>query len=553
MGSSFFGFNIATSGLFVSQRALNVTAHNIANANTPGFSRQRLEIESSRPDTLPASQGMLGTGVEPLPVVQIRDEFLDKKVRDETTTSGEWGVREDVLEMIESIFNEPSDSGITTVLDDYFASLQELSKGPENLTTRALVRQRGIALAENLRFTSESFREYQEQLDFDLETNITQVNSFAKEIADLNKQIYSSELDGSTANDLRDKRNYALDQLSEFVDINYYEDSEERFYVDVNGHSLVSHFNYDTLELEEREDLNHPEDAQGLHDIVWSDGSTFTIKSGKIAGLIDMRDGISDENKGLPYYMDKLNEFADTLVNEINRLHMTGYDLDGNTGTYFFTINNMSTADYESYLINEGLDGGSGLDVTTEVTDGVLSTNTEEENQEIIRSNISSLLANNPSYADKSVKYISTGQYLLVDRVSTSELTISEDIDLDLDKVAASSTEEGVPGDGINALAMAEVRNAYGLYDWGTPDEFIKSLISNLGVDGQEAQKKVDVQEAIINQLETERQSIMGVSLDEEMSEMIKFQHSYNANARMVTTLDEQLDTIINKLGLVGR
>jgi len=553
MGSSFFGFNIATSGLFSSQRALNVTAHNIANANTPGYARQRLQVESSRPDTLPSGQGMLGTGVDSLPVVQIRDEFLDKKIRDESTTQGEWGVREDVLEMVERIFNEPSDSGITSVIDDYFASLQELSKTPENLTTRALVRQRGIALAENLRFTSSSLREYQEQLDFDLETTVTQVNGLAKQIADLNRQIYSTELDGSSANDIRDKRNLALDELSKLVDINYYEDNNDRFYVVVGGHNLVAHFDSDSIVTEARTSLTNPEDAKGLHDLKWDDGSTFAVNGGEIRGLLDMRDGISDTNKGMPYYMDKLNEFADTLVNEVNRLHLTGYDLDAGTGNYFYTINNMTSAEYETYLINEGLDGKSGLDVSLDVTNGTLPTNSEQENQEIIRANISDLLSNNPNYSNKSVKYISTGQYLLVDRVSTSELTISKDVDLDLDKIAASSTEEGVPGDGKNALALAEVRNAAGLYDWGTPDEFIKSLISNLGVDGQEAHRRVENQELIMNQIENERMSIMGVSLDEEMSEMIKFQHAYNASARMVTTLDEQLDTIINRLGLVGR
>lgn len=448
MGSSFFGFNIATSGLFSSQRALNVTAHNIANANTPGYARQRLQVESSRPDTLPSGQGMLGTGVDSLPVVQIRDEFLDKKVRDESTTQGEWGVREDVLEMVERIFNEPSDSGITSVIDDYFASLQELSKTPENLTTRALVRQRGIALAENLRFTSSSLREYQEQLDFDLETTVTQVNGLAEQIADLNKQIYSTELDGSSANDIRDKRNLALDELSKLVDINYYEDNNDRFYVVVGGHNLVAHFDSDSLVTEERTSLTNPEDAKGLHDLNWADGSTLTVNGGEIRGLLDMRDGITDTNKGMPYYMDKLNEFADTLVNEVNRLHLTGYDLDAGTGNYFYTINNMTSADYETYLINEGLDGKSGLDVSLDVTNGTLATNSEQENQEIIRANISDLLSNNPNYSNKSVKYISTGQYLLVDRVSTSELTISKDVDLDLDKIAASSTEEGVPGDG---------------------------------------------------------------------------------------------------------
>jgi len=553
MGSSFFGFNIARSGLSVSQRALNVTAHNIANANTPGFTRQRLETESSRPDQLPSSQGTLGTGVDSLPVIQIRDEFLDLKVRDETTTKGEWGIREDVTYMLERIMNEPSDSGITSVIDDYFSAMQELSKTPENLTTRALVRQRGISFSENLRFTSNSLREYQTQLDFELKTTITQINGYAEQISSLNKGIYSSELDGSSANDLRDKRNLILDKLSELVDINYYEDSEDRSYVNIGGHGLVSHVNYDELTTTLRTDKVNPEDAKDLSDVVWEDGGTIRISGGKIRGLLDMRDGTSEEVKGLPYYMDKFNEFADVMVNEINQLHMTGYDLDGEAGNYFFTINNMSSADYESYLINEGLNEGPALDVTAEVLTGVSSSNTKEDNNELIRENIRTILANNPSYANKSIKYISTDQYILVDRVSTSELTISSDIDLDLDNIAAASAEEGIPGNGLNALEMAEIRNVSGLYEWGSADEFIKSLISNLGVDGQEAQRMVGNQDLLLNQIDQERQSVMGVSLDEEMAEMIKFQHTYNANARMITTIDEQLDTIINRLGLVGR
>ncbi len=552
MGSSFFGFNIARSGLFVSQRALNVTAHNIANANTEGYSRQRLDTHASRPDTLPAAQGMIGTGVDSEAIKQIRDEFLDFKYRGENTTLGEWAKREDVLKTIEAIFNEPSDSGIRETMDQFFSAIQELNKNPESLTTRALVRQRGIALTKNMNAMAETFKKLQRDIDFELQAVVSEINGYARQITDLNKTIYSQELDGSKANDLRDQRGVILDKLSELTNIDYYEDSMGRFFVTVSGNALVSHVNYDQIRLTQRIVPLHEDDALLLNDVDWASGATFTGTSGKIKAILDLRDSAGGNEKGIPYYVDKLNEFIDTMANEINRVHMTGYDLKDETGFSFFTIDGLSSSAYEQAVRTQGLDGNPAVDVTDQVMNGTAGLTGDSLDQKI-RENIRGVLANNPNFAGKSVKYLSDGRYYVSDRIRAVEVTISSDIENDLDRLAAAQSPNATPGDGLNALAIGNVRSNVRLYDWGSPDDFVKSLVSNLGVDAQEASRMAGNQENMIMQVENKRQSIMGVSMDEEMSEMLKYQHAYNASARMLTTIDGILDTIINRLGLVGR
>jgi len=553
MGSTFFGLNIAKSGLFVSQRALNVVSHNIANANTPGFTRQRLDMKQTAPENLAGSNGVLGTGVDSESVIQIRNEFLDAKVRSENTIQGEWDFKQDMLGTIETIFNEPSDSGIRSIMDMFFQATHELNKNPESLTTRALVRQRAIAMSENIGSMYENMSKLQSEVDFQLKTVVAQVNGYAEQIKDLNRVIYISELDGSTANDIRDQRNLLLDELSKYVNIDYYEDQQQRFNVLVSGKPIVSHYNVDKLVLNERTTKDHPDDAFRLSDIGWASGATFSAQGGEIKAILDIRDNIDGESKGIPFYVDRLNEFADRLFTEINRLHMSGYDLDGKPGVMFFTKNNMSSAAYEAELLTSGLDGRPPLDVTADVLTGTDPSFSDEENSNTVAENIKLILLNNPDYSDKSIKYLSDGRYYLVDRIPANQMTISKDIDTDLDKMAASSTLQGLPGDGGNALRIADMRHNINMFTWGSPDDYIKSLISNLGVDSAEAIRVSTNQENLIQELENKRQSIMGVSLDEEMSEMVKFQHSYNANARILTTMDELLDTIINRLGLVGR
>lgn len=552
MSSSFFGLNIAKTGLFVSQRALQVVSHNIANANTPGFSRQRLDTKAMWPDVLPGTQGTLGRGVDSESVIQIREEFFDKKIRHENGLKGNWMIRSEVLGNIESIFNEPKDSGFTKVVDKFFSSLDELAKNPDSLTTRALVRQRAIAFTESVGDIYAKLGQLQKQVDFEVRTTANQINGYAEQIRDLNKSIYMSELGGAKSNDLRDQRNLILDKLSELVNIDYFEDAQGHFHVMLGGKPLVSHYDFETIKVTNREERLNADDADGLAELEWEKGGTLNLTSGQLKALVDMRDGIKGDAKGIPYYMDKLNHYTDRVSSEINRIHMEGFDLQSNKGVMFFTKNGMSSAEYRDYLLEKGLNGGKPVDLTAQVLEGTDEKFSKVKNNEIIAKNIQKILGNNPDNANKSVKFLDN-KFYLVDRIPTDQLKLSKDLDKDINKFAASESIQGTPGDGHNVLRIKEIRHNRQIFEWGSSDDFVKSLISNLGVDGEEAKRMQKNEALLIVEIENKRQSVMGVSFDEEVSDMIKFQHAYNANARMLTTMDELLDTVINRLGTVGR
>lgn len=557
MPSIFAGLNISKMGLFAQQRALHTISHNVANANTEGYTRQRVNFNATNPEELPGSYGMVGTGVDVEAVKQIRNEFLDYSFRGENSTLGEYQVYDDILTNIEGILNEPTDASITKLMDNYYAAFQQLNKEPENLTVRALVRQRGIALAEGIQGMTQAMKKLQRDTNFEMSVAVVDINNYANQISALNKQIYNSELTGGLSNDIRDQRNLIIDKLSKIVKIDYYEDDEKRFHVSINGHEVVNHFNNDQLETIPRQTKKNEDDVTDLFDIKWKSGADFRTSEGMINGIIEMRDNIDGSNKGIPYYVDKLNEFVDTLASEINGIHSTGYGLKATTGVNFFTFSDMSTADYNTYMKDHGLNGGAALDVSASVLVGITAADpmTEEiqaQNATIIRDNINKLLKNNVDYNKKSVKLIE-GKYYLTDRLKADTISISSDIDKDLNKIAAADSSNSIPGNGKNALKVNASRSNVRLFDWGSPDDFVKSLVANLAVDKQEATRIYKNQTVLIGQVVVEKDSYSGVSLDEEMSDMIRFQQAYSANARMLTAFDEMIDIVVNKMGLVGR
>lgn len=550
MSAGFLGLNTALSGLFANQRSLGIVSHNIANANTEGYSRQVMNTKAYQPQVLPGGMGTLGVGVDVTAVKQIRDNYLDFKFRVETSVKSEWDARASVLTELEGIFNEPSDSSIAELMDQYYESLQSLQKNPENLTARTLVRQNTIALSEGTRRISTMLKDLQSDLNFQFQSAVGEVNSLADQIAKLNETIYKAELEGGIANDVRDQRNVLVDKLSELVNVDYYEDEQNRFYVLVGGQQLVAHYRSDTLQLVPREKKLNPDDGDEIMDVQWANGNKLNVTSGKLLGLRDVRDNITGDKKGIPYYVDKLNEFIDTFSSTFNEIHEGGYGLDGSTGNYMFTIKNMTTAEYKDYLINKGLNGLPATEITSSVLDGVSALPVDEQLDKI-NDNISKVLANNPDYKDKTVKLIDD-KYYIVDRMKASDITIAKDLE-DLNKFAAGTNLEDLPGDGTNILKLIETRHNVKLYEWGAPEDYIKSLVSNLGVDAAEANRVSTNQALLVNEYGTAKDSIMGVSLDEEMANMIKFQTAYNANARMVNVFDEMLDLVVNRLGTVGR
>ncbi len=469
MRSSFFGLEIARRALFTQQQSLDITAHNIANADTKGYSRQ-VGIHSATYPGLtyslnrPTYAGLMGTGVEIQEIRRMRDSFIDSDFRDENQILGEWETKSELLQNIEYIFNEPSDTGIRTVLDEFWNSFQELSKTPESTAARSLVYQRGISLSETINHTYSQLNKLQTQVNESIEIKVRGINSLSSQIADLNDLIHKVEAAGDNANDLRDKRDLLADELSKIVRIHVNEDNRGMYTVSVSGAALVIGTESSPLEF----DVNDISDNIMFKDM----GYELIPNGGELKGLFNARDII------IPQYLNKLEQMAGRLIVEVNAIHKNGYSLGAD-----------EKCDLEFFAIPSG---------------------------------DNSLIAVNPVLAD-------------------------------VEKIAAA-TEPDAPGDGSNALKIAQLRYKK-IPDLGNAsvDDFTDSMIAILGVEAQEAIRMTENQQLLLTQIEYRRESVSGVSLDEELTNMIKFQHAYNSAARMVTAIDEMLDVVVNRMGIVGR
>lgn len=515
MRSTFAGLSIASSGLFAAQRALDITGHNISNVNTRGYSRQRLNQAAQDPMSIVGGQGQLGLGVKMQFISQVRDEMLDIKYRQEVNTLGEWEEKYNSLTQVESIFNEPSDTGIRKIMDGFFEGINSLTKDPSSPTTRAVFIQSAVALAQNFNHMTDNFEKMIRDANEEVESSVRSINSMGSQIARLNEQILEAELDGSRANDLRDARNLLIDDLSKLVDIQVKEvpisnGNSSTLSILIQGTPLVNHTDTNVLELET--DQDHPMYKDGLDaipprtdlstirvsNIKWATGSSLdqTKLGGTIGGQLQQRDGFKDENKGIPYYVRFTSEFAKSFAETINTAHAAGYALGATTpsGLDIFESNGGATINAGNIKVNQALLN----DPTLLALGGVSGAKDDNKNAIAMLE-----LRNNKSF-------------------------ISE-IDYN-------------PLSGKSKIVLGE----------GTPEDVIKTMISTLGVDGQEAKRMFNNQQYLAEEIDSFRMSVSGVSQDEEMSNMIKFQHAYNAAARMITTVDEMIDVIINRMGRVG-
>lgn len=527
MRSTFLGFNTATSGLFAAQRALDITGHNIANVNTPGYTRQRLEQTQADALRLSGGTGTLGTGVNSVAIHQLRNEFLDFRYRDEANSQAYWETRRDGLAFVEAMFNEPSSTGISTVVNDFFSALQELSKesNVDELTHRALVLDRAIGLANSISHLYDQMEKMTMDLNTDIQSTVTDINALTEQIARLNRQVYLLEADGSNANDLRDQRNLLVDQLSEYVKVDILEVSDpndasgtrnvpKKMVLQINGQPLVYHDQAYALDASTKEKSPFFENLGvdlEMNKLQWADGSYLDPKSlqGGLRALIDLRDGATAETKGLPYYISKLNEFTRTFAKEVNEVAKTGYGLKGEI-----------LKDSNGNNIGNDEQGAGYLFFT--------------------------------AFGRASIEMYDANGNIMHQRITAQNIGVSLDMQ-DLNKIPASGAIDLLPGDASVIMDMLTLRNKSSMFAEGKPEDFMKSLVANLGVDMQEAMRNAANQQVLTQQIDNERMRFSGVSTDEELANMVRYQHSYNASARMITTMDEMLDVIINRLGLVGR
>jgi len=466
----------ALSSLRAQQLALDITSHNIANANTPGYTRQRVNFAPNTPYPVPSlfapmQPGQVGTGVTIASIERVRDTFMDIEYRKELMNLGYWEARYDALDKIQLIVNEPSDTGLNQLMDRFWNAWQELAKNPENLATRAVVQQTAQALAETFNHLRGQLDSLQNDIDFAIQANVEEINSIARQIRDINDQIFKTNVVKFNANDLMDQRDELLNKLAKLVDFTLIDNQDGTISVDIGGKKLVDSLTADSFKVEKNA-------TTGFFDVQWSDGSavTFTSQKGELTANIKARDNDVQTMK------DYLDSLASTLISETNNLHAQGYVLD-------------------SPMTNPGYNFFSGT--------------------------------------------------------NAKDIALSAEVSANLNNIAAAANPNS--GDGGIALQIAELKDKLTMTLPGstTPtatfNDFYRTIISRLGVDAQEADRMYQNEQLLSKNLNNKRMESGGVSIDEEMANMILYQNAYSAAARIVTAIDEMMDIVVNRMGVVGR
>lgn len=334
MASTFFGLNIAVSGMNTYNAVLNTTAHNISNTKTAGYSKQVVNQQAKKALSLKTSFGMQGTGVEVTEIVNTRDSYYDYKYRKSTTTLGYYDTAKYYMSSIEDYLyvKDEKSGGLSTSLDSFFKSLINMTTDSTDTTKRAETAGYADALGEYARKMSTNLQTLQNDINTEISSTVKQINAYAEQLAALTKQINSLEVYGNQANDLRDQRARILDELSQLADVEVTEKNPEtgnglhQYIVALGGNILVDTYNYKTISVEASKTKDNQCDVQGLYGLKWSDGQSFNIRNtilgGKLQALFELRDGnngenftakLTDNGKGSCIGTDKNNNSTITL------------------------------------------------------------------------------------------------------------------------------------------------------------------------------------------------------------------------------------------------
>jgi flagellar hook-associated protein 1 FlgK len=469
MPSAWFGLNTAVSALAAAQTAMDTAAHNTANASTPGYSRQRVRLVASAPFPFPTFNrsglpGQIGTGVSVASIERARDAFLDIQIRSQGELAGYWDTRRDELSKVESIFPEPSGSGLGDVLSKFWSAWQDVAADPTSMAARAALTEQAATLASRLNRDSGQLTSLTAGINAQLTGGVNEVNDIARQLAALNDQIQRVVVSGNNANDLADQRDVLLDRLSALVPITVDPQADGSTTVLIGGTDLVNHGTARTVVAGSV--------GPGNIQPQWSDGSAVALGTAKLGALVEMRDTT------IVGYGTRLNTLAKGIADAVNLVHQSGTDATGAPGLAFFTYTAGNEA--ASLAVNAAIAGDPRL--------------------------------------------------------------------------VAAAAGPNQPGDGSIAGQIADLRTAL-LFGSGTQSaaDNYAGIVAAIGSDARQGSEMAANQSLVVEHLTTRRESISGVSLDEEATDMIRFQHAYQAAARVITAVDEMLDQLINRTGLVGR
>lgn len=491
MTSTFHGLQTAYKGLMSQQAALKTTGHNIANANTEGYTRQRVNFSASQAYPSPGKNGpslpgQLGTGAEIEHIQRVREHFLDAQYRGESANAGYWDKKLTSMERMEEVMNEQSETGVLAeAMDEFWGALHDLAANPNDASAREITVQRAAALIDTYHHMTDSLESIKRGLGEELDASVQAVNGLIAQIHVLNEEVAEIEAQGQIPNDLYDHRDRLTDELSEYINIEMVHENPgphthpaaeggiSLYVADGDGERLGGEDGEAIIQGERGNEghlaLSVEKNTEGsaVTGIAFNDDfELLGYHHGKIGALVDSF-GYGEEEGIYPDMLSRLDALMSDFIVDFNAVHHEGLDLNGDQGLDFFEIDD----------------------------DGTMSVNPE-------------LIA-------------------------------------DTDRIAAANSENA--GDGSNALELANVK------DSSLFEPTYRSIIGDMAIEVDEARRMSDSSLVRRDTIDMNRQSVSSVSLDEEMTNMIQFQHAYNASSRMITVLDEMLDQVINQMGIVGR
>ena len=537
-------FNIARSGIQAHQQGLATTAQNISNINTKGYSRQEVVLETNRP-----AGGVIGSGVQVAQVRRSVDIFLEKQLTNGNEDLGFIATRARFLSQADGIVTETENSGLSNGVTGFFNALRDVATNPESPIQRTVLLAKAESLAQVFVTQAQAFTQIRLGANQEMNRHIETINGLAVRIASLNDGIFKAESSGREALVLRDQRGVAINDLAELVDIEQVQ-LRDGIGINVGGQLLVGGNHANALTTIPDADNPPFQDVA----FVRSDGSAFAIshliQGGKIGGLLSVRD------TDIVAFQDRLDRLAAVFVNEFNQQHQVGFALDGTTNNLFF-----SALTPQAPLASD-TNGGNAIGTSLAITDATLLTFQNYEVQfsspsaySIVNTSTGSTVTSGTYTSGVAINFdgldvVITGTPAAGDFFELSaQKGAAQRFGLALsntDKIAASSTALGVPGNNSNALSLVAIQTTrQTTLGNSTLNDYQTITIGDVGNAAREANLALTTTTLEVDQLKGLRESVSGVSLDEELTNLLSFQRSFEASARLITVADELFQTVL--------
>ncbi|KOP30190.1 flagellar hook-associated protein FlgK [Exiguobacterium acetylicum] len=518
MGSTFMGLETGRRALTTSQWALQATGNNVSNAGTAGFSRQRLVQATTEQLSVSLGGGknvQFGTGVRGELVERLRDVMVDKQYRDESTKYAYYSTKAAAFGRMEDIINEPSETGLAKTLDSFWASLQGLSKNPQDSGARSVVRQQADTVSKTFNYLATSLTKVQGDLKNELDVSTKKVNDLLQKIYNVNTQIHEIEPIGVLPNDLYDERDRYFDELSTYVDF-------------------------------EKESIDASDIVSG------NMGNAAKIAEGRVNVKLIMPGGVTSE---------VVNMKTDTKARSIEfttdptTKAITGYQTD-TTPVLFTPTKGFSNGKLWALLQMHGYQNSGETTLTGEYPKMLdnLDKMAKQFAESFNTQHSSHAIVTEDPVTKATVTTKGTDKFFIASsgtEITAKNIAVGSEIWSSLSNIIVS--KDGNIGDGSGAQALADIKTKTLSGLGATIGSFYQSIIGDMGVATSQTIDLGKNASVLMDNADQRRMSVSAVSLDEEMTMMIQYQHAYNAAARNITTVDEMLDKIINGMGLVGR